>query len=70
MRMRAEERELTATRLRQIAGEVGLELTPERLERLVALLESTVDGVRASAELGLDDQLPAFVPELGDEDGQ
>jgi hypothetical protein len=68
--MRADERELTATRLRQIAGEVGLELTPERLERLVGLLESTVDGVRASAELGLDEQLPAIVPELGDEDRQ
>lgn len=65
--MRAEERELAATRLRQIADEVGLALSPERLERLVGLLESTVDGTRAAAELGLDETLPAFVPELGAE---
>jgi hypothetical protein len=67
--MRVEERELAAERLRQIAGEVGLELGPERLERLVGLLESAVDGVRASAALMPEDQPPAFVPELGQEEG-
>ena len=65
--MRAEERELAATRLRQIAGEVGLELSPERLERLMGLLESTVDDVRATSELGLEEQVPAFVPDVGEE---
>jgi len=63
--MRAEERELAATRLRQIADEVGLEVSPERLERLLGLLESTVDGVRAAGELGLEEQVPAFVPDVG-----
>ena len=63
--MRAEERELAATRLRQIASEVGMELSPERLERLMGLLESTVDGTRAAAELGMDERPPALVPELG-----
>jgi hypothetical protein len=65
--MRADERELAATRLSQIADEIGLELGPERLERLVGLLESTVDGVRAAGELGLDGHAPAFRPELGQE---
>ena len=65
--MRADERELAADRLRQIASEVGLELSDERLERLIGLLESTVDGVRASAELELSDEQPAFVPDLGDQ---
>lgn len=63
--MRADERALAATRLRQIADEIGLELSAERLERLVSLMESTVDGVRAAEALGLDDVQPGLVPELG-----
>jgi hypothetical protein len=64
--MRADERELAALRLRQIADEVGLELNDERLERLLGLLESTVDGTRAAAELGLDELTPAFTTGLED----
>ena len=66
--MRAEERALAAERLRQIADEVGLEVTDERLERLVGLLESTVDGVRAAAEPGLEECEPASVPDLGEDE--
>ena len=65
--MKADERELAVLRLRQIADEVGLELNDERLERLVGLLESTVDGTRAAAELGLDELPPAFTTELDPE---
>jgi hypothetical protein len=65
-RMRAEERALAAERLRQIADEVGLEVSDERLERLVGLLESTVDGVRAAGS-ELDDCEPAFVADLGED---
>jgi ribosomal protein L12E/L44/L45/RPP1/RPP2 len=66
--MKADERELAARRLRQIANEIGLELHDERLDRLVHLLESTVDGVRASEELVLEEEQPAFVPDRhGDE---
>jgi hypothetical protein len=66
--MRAEERELAATQLRQIAEDIGLEVSAERLERLVGLLESTVDGVRAAAVLGLDEQVPAFAPDVSAEE--
>jgi hypothetical protein len=65
--MRADERELAALRLRQIADEVGLELSEERLARLVGLLESTVDGTRAAAELVVHDELPAFTTDVGGE---
>jgi hypothetical protein len=68
--MRADERELAAIRLRQIANEVGMELTDERLDGLVRLLESTVDGVRASADLVLEEELPAFVPDLYGEEAR
>jgi hypothetical protein len=68
--MRADERELAAIRLRQIANEVGMELTDERLERLVRLLESTVDGVRAAADLVLEEEQPAFVPDLYGEEAR
>jgi hypothetical protein len=63
--MRADERELMATRLGEIADEIGLELTAERLESVVTLMESTVDGVRATTELGLDESPPGVVPALG-----
>ena len=66
--MRAEERELAATRLRQIADEIGLEVSAERLERLVGLLESTVDGVRAADELALEEHVPALVPDVSAEE--
>lgn len=62
--MRADERETAAARLRQIAGEAGLELGSERLEGMMRLLESTVDGVRAAGELGLEATPPALVPNL------
>ena len=65
--MRTEERELAAERLRQIADEVGLDASPERIERLVALLESTVDGVRNAGDLDADEHAPAFVPEIAGE---
>jgi len=65
--MKAAERELAAERLRQIADEVGLEVSAERLERLVSLLESTVDGVRAAGDLEPDEQAPAFVPVIAGE---
>jgi hypothetical protein len=67
--MRADERELMASRLRQIADEIGLELTAARLASVVSLMESTVDGVRESAALGLDESPPGVVPALdyGDE---
>jgi ribosomal protein L12E/L44/L45/RPP1/RPP2 len=68
--MRADERELAAMRLRQIANEVGMEVSDERLDRLVQLLESTVDGVRASADLVLEEELPAFVPDLFGEEAR
>jgi hypothetical protein len=64
--MRADERELAALRLRQIADEVGLELSAERLEQLVGLLESTVDGTRSAADLELDELSPAFTTDVGD----
>lgn len=54
--MKADERELAALRLRQIANEIGLELPDERLDRLVRLLESTVDGVGASEDLVLEEE--------------
>jgi hypothetical protein len=63
--MRPNERELAAEHLSQIADEIGLELGPERLERVLGLLESAVDGVRATTELGLDGREPALVPDLG-----
>ena len=66
--MQAEERALAATRLRQIADEIGLEVSAERLERLVNLMESTVDGVRAAEALELDEAQPGIVPELGYEE--
>lgn len=67
--MRAEERALAAERLRQIADGVGLDVSEERLERLVGLLESTVDGVRtAGQELDLDEQEPAFTTEVGEDE--
>jgi hypothetical protein len=66
--MDLQERELAATRLRQIADEVGLELSPERCERMLGMLEATVDGTRAAAELGLDESSPAFLPDLGGDD--
>ena len=67
--MRAEERALAAERLRQIADEVGLEVSDERLERLVGLLESTVNGVRAAGDdLDVDDQEPASVAEVGEDE--
>jgi hypothetical protein len=66
--VRAEERGLAAERLRQIADEIGLELSAERLERLLGLLESTVDGTRDAAELLEHETGPAFVPALYDED--
>jgi len=65
--MRPDERELTATRLRQIASEVGMELSAERLERLVELLESTVEGVRAAGELGPEERVPTSVPSPDEE---
>lgn len=67
--MRAEERALAAERLRQIADGVGIDVSDERLERLVGLLESTVDGVRtAGQELELDDVEPAFSTEIGEDE--
>ena len=67
--MRSEERALAAERLRQIADEVGLEVTDERLERLVGLLESTVDGVRAAgAELDVDDYEPASATNVAEDE--
>ena len=68
--MKADERELAAMRLRQIANEIGLELPDERLDRLVRLLESTVDGVRTSADLVLEEEQPAFVPDLYPDDAE
>ena len=62
--MRVEERKLAAERLRQIADGVGLELSDERLERMLRLFESTVDATRAAAELVGDESAPAFVPDL------
>jgi hypothetical protein len=66
--MRAEERRLAADRLRQIADEIGLELSPERLERMLGLLESTVDGTCEAAELLEHETPPAFAPALFQED--
>ncbi len=66
--MRTEERALAAERLRQIAEGIGLELSSERLERMIGLLESTVDGTRAAgAELLDPETVPAFVPDLAGE---
>lgn len=62
--MRAEEREQVAARLRLLAEEVGLELSPEQVATIVGRIEATVDGVRAGAELGLECVAPAFVPSI------
>ncbi len=66
--MRVDERELAALRLRQIADEVGLELSSERLDSLVARLESTVAGTRAAGELVLEDELPLSLPDFDREE--
>ncbi len=66
--MQAEERGLAAERLREIADEIGLELSADRLERLLGLLESTVDGTRDAAELLEHETPPAFAPSLFDQD--
>ena len=67
--MRAEERALAAERLRQIADGVGLDVNDEGLERMLGLLESTVDGVRkAGQDLELDEHEPAFSTEIGEDD--
>lgn len=62
--MRAEEREQVAARLRLLGEEVGLELSPEQVATIVGRIETTVDGVRAGAELGLERVAPAFVPSI------
>ena len=62
--MRAEERALAAERLRQVAQEVGVDLDQARLERVMSLYESTVDGTRAAAELGTSQLEPAIVADL------
>jgi hypothetical protein len=62
--MQADERVLAGQRLQQIADEVGVELSPERLEQLLSLLESIVEGARSATDLDLDDTPPAFVPDV------
>lgn len=62
--MQADERALIAQRLGQIAGEAGVDLSRERLDRLVALLETALDGARAAAALAPVEAVPAFVPDI------
>lgn len=61
------ERELGAAHLRLVAQEIGLDLTEERFNRLLGMLESAVDELKTADELGLDGVMPALVPDLDTE---
>ena len=62
--MQEHERELAAQRLRQIAEEIGLDLSEERLASWTRLMESTVDGTRQAAALAGPEDVPAIVPDV------
>lgn len=66
--MQPDERALMAARLGQIAAAARVGLSAERRDRLVALLETALDGARAAAALASADTVPAFVTTLDTEE--